>query len=420
MRKVTPHSHLQPAHSHSTGIRLLYLVREKFPSFRPDVTEIFGRELPLHGVRSLLVMTSNDAASSTEVKRMGRSAVIVTPSFKGRKLPGFLHKLLSRLYRYCVFVRLGWFRKWDVIQSRDEIWGALLVALAAFGSSAKRTYWSSFPFPEKWFDSASMAAGARAAGLTVMGHVGTVVLYRIGMRLMDHVFVQSEQMRSDLASFGVPVHRMTPVPMGVQLRGLPEHPTQPPLPTQLVIGYLGTLDAERRPTFMVDVLARVRRCVPNAELLLVGNGVVASDNRAIERHARERSLEQAVRITGFLPRAEAWEALSRCFVCLSPFFPTKILNSTSPTKLVEYLQLSLPVVANDHPEQRQIIERSGVGRCVAWSEGDFATEILQMWDQRIGTWQQAKRGPHYVRENRSYEAIGTAVAKKYRELIDTA
>lgn len=401
-------------------VRLLYLVREKFPSFRPDVTEIFGRELPLRGIRSVLVMTNNEAVSTTHVRRMGNAAVIVTPSFKDRAVPGLLHKLASRLYRYAVFVKLGWGRGWDVIQSRDEIFGALLVALAACRSAATRTYWLSFPFPEKRFDSASRTSGLRSAALKLHGMLGIAMLYRTGMRLMDHIFVQSHQMRADLAAFGVPTSRMTPVPMGVQLRELPAHPVQPPLPEKLVIGYLGTLDSERRPNFMVEVLSRVRQNIPDAELLLVGNGVVAADNRAIEHYASERGLDQAVRITGFLPRASAWAELSNCFVCLSPFYPTKILNSTSPTKLIEYLQLSLPVVANDHPEQRQIIEHSGVGRCVPWSEDAFAAAIVEMWRAKSSTWHEAEKGPHYVRENRSYEAIGSMVSQQYLDILKAA
>jgi hypothetical protein len=40
------------------------------------------------------------------------------------------------------------------------------------------------------------------------------------------------------------------------------------------------------------------------------------------------------------------------------------LNPASPTKLVEYMALGKAVVANDHPDQRMVLEQSGAGICV--------------------------------------------------------
>ncbi len=42
----------------------------------------------------------------------------------------------------------------------------------------------------------------------------------------------------------------------------------------------------------------------------------------------------------------------------------EILRAASPTKLVEYMAMGKAVVANDHPEQKRVIEESGAGYCV--------------------------------------------------------
>jgi len=71
---------------------------------------------------------------------------------------------------------------------------------------------------------------------------------------------------------------------------------------------------------------------------------------------------------GQLPQPEALVYVQESDVCTSPFYPTPILQSASPTKLVEYLRPATRV-ANDHPEQRRVIEDSGAGICTPYDEG---------------------------------------------------
>jgi glycosyltransferase involved in cell wall biosynthesis len=108
-------------------------------------------------------------------------------------------------------------------------------------------------------------------------------------------------------------------------------------------------------------------------------------------------------------------------VALSPFFPTPILLSTSPTKLVEYLSLGLPVIANDHPEQRLVLRQSRGGICVPWGSRHFARAVA--WLARLNSEQRRKigaRGRQWVKENRSYERIATMLEEKYLALLSSA
>src|SRR6185295_7446036 len=105
-----------------------------------------------------------------------------------------------------------------------------------------------------------------------------------------------------------------------------------------------------RMDFMVRCLAEVLRQRPDARLLFVGGGDRAGDEEAIWAESERLGVRDRVEITGRLPRPQALRRIAAADVCVSPFFPTPILNSTSPTKLVEYMALQRPVVANDHPE----------------------------------------------------------------------
>ena len=173
----------------------------------------------------------------------------------------------------------------------------------------------------------------------------------------------------------------------------------------------------RQIDFLVRVLSIVKNKIENVKLYLVGDGEDIKDREVILAEAKKYNLEQDVEITGYLKRDKAYEHVSTADVCVSPFYPTPILNSTSPTKLVEYLAIGKPVVANDHPEQEKVINESGCGICVPYSEQEFANAIIDMLGNLSYWSNEAKNGRAYVEKYRSYEKIADLVSEKYKSLL---
>ncbi|SFD95337.1 hypothetical protein [Nitrosomonas sp. Nm166] len=54
--------------------------------------------------------------------------------------------------------------------------------------------------------------------------------------------------------------------------------------------------------------------------------------------------------------------------------PISVFLILSPTKLIEYMAMAKCIVANELPEQCQVMV-SGVGRCISWSKQAFSGEI---------------------------------------------
>jgi glycosyltransferase involved in cell wall biosynthesis len=96
-------------------------------------------------------------------------------------------------------------------------------------------------------------------------------------------------------------------------------------------------------------------------------------------------------------------------VCLSPLYPTPILNAGSPTKLIEYMGMGKAVVANDHPEQKLVLAQSGGGLCVPYDEDAFAEAVLYLLDRPQVAADMGRRGRAYVELHRDYEVIATQV-----------
>jgi glycosyltransferase involved in cell wall biosynthesis len=242
------------------------------------------------------------------------------------------------------------------------------------------------------------------------------LLYRVLLPAADHVFVQSEQMRRDIAAKGIPLAKLTAVPMGIKLDSQMSSPA-PASRSRIPAGqpcfmYLGTLGRERRIDFLLRVLARVLREIPETKLYLVGKGEQAEDEVYLQQEAQRLGVLPAVVFTGQLPRQEALQYVQDADVCVSPFYPTPILNSTSPTKLVEYMAMGKAVVANTHPEQQLLIEQSGCGYCVPYEEDAFAAAILKLLRAPEIARAMGERGRRYVIGQRSYGVIATGVERE--------
>lgn len=181
--------------------------------------------------------------------------------------------------------------------------------------------------------------------------------------------------------------------------------------------YLGAITRVRRLDFLVRVLARVRQQIADAKLYIVGRGDDPADERLLVEEALRLGVSDAMTLVGQLPQPEALRYVREADVCVSPFYPTPILNSTSPTKLVEYMAMGKAVVANDHPEQRLVLDQSGAGYCVPWDEDEFARAIVKLMNSPEQARAMGERGRQYVLEHRGYRAIATVVE---RELLRVA
>jgi glycosyltransferase involved in cell wall biosynthesis len=392
------------------------LAADKYPPFRVDVAVLFGREMVARGHTFDWVLQSEEACERSYRTVWSGGRVWVGRTDSGATLLSRLRKHAYDLLHDLKMFRLARARRYDLIQVKDKFASALLAALAARLSRARFIYWLSYPFPEAWLYYAKEGTARYPALYLLRGRVSRWVLYRVIMRLADHVFVQSEQMRDDVAAMGVDRDKLTAVPMGISLEDFPQ-------PAAAVknrgaeaarkVVYLGTLVRRRRIDFLIRVMAKVLDVVPQARLQLVGGGDGPSDEEFIREEARRLGVEHAVTITGFLPRDQALKSIEEADLCLSPFRPTPILNSASPTKLVEYMAMAKPVVANDHPEQRLVLAESGGGISVPYQEEAFAQAIVTLLNDPEGAADMGRRGRRYVEQWRTYARLAALVEKEY-------
>ncbi len=405
-------------------LKILYLTKDKYPPVRADVVSLFAEEFKKKQHQVWWVFRSESVLSGFRVTRWCGHPAFVIPSM-GSNIIGRFFNFCFDICRYFVLIKLAMRSKFNFIQVRDDVPGGVAAVIASTLTHTPFTYWMSYPIPESQMDLAKEKPLIIRWLFWVRGWLGYITLYRFVLRRADHVFVQSEQMKKDVAEKGIPFDKMTPMPMGVQLDKFDKFSSftsdsqktrDKKIDTVPVIAYLGTLIRTRKMEFMVDVLAEVHQQLPEVLLQFVGDGESKGDVESILQRAKSLNLMGYVEVTGFLPQQQAWERIAEADVCVSPFAPGYLLNSTSPTKLIEYMAMAKPVVANDHPEQSKVIEKSGAGICVPWNATAFAEAIVYLLRNKEAAQKMANKGPDYVKKNRTYEILSSKLIKKYEEL----
>lgn len=394
-------------------MRMLFLSRDTYPPRRVDVSVLFGKELVSRGYKIDWVLQSEDGRTTREkwnagIVYIGQTDIGVSSLSRLRKhWLGITHDMKSLLR----LVRRG---RYDVIQVKDKYITAVVAMWLAKMVGARFVFWLSFPFHEEYLYKSTQEGARYPAFYRLRGLLFRGLLRHLLLPNAWHVFVQSDQMKADLLrEASVQSDRLTPVPMGVEEEQmLSVTPVDRPPDEQWLV-YLGALDKERRIDFLLEVLKEIIEAEPAARLYLVGGSISADDTQYLRDRACQLRVDDAVVITGLIPRKEALAYVAAADVCLSPYYPVSFLQSTSPTKLVEYMALGKPVVCNDHPEQRSLMDYSGGGLCVDYDKNAFVGAVLALLADKAKAREMGVLGRRYVLNHRTYKRIADSVEEVY-------
>lgn len=405
--------------THNRKLSFLFLTADKYPPFRVDLAVLFGEELACRGHKIDLLMQSDDTCKKAYQTVWYNSHVWVGATDNGSKRINRLRKHTYYILHSLKIFGLLREKNYDFIQVKDKVIVSLIAYLAAKYFKKKIFFWLSYPFPEASIIAAKEGTGRYRYFYYFRGLLFQLLLYKIIMPRFDHIFVQSEQMKNDIINKKINEKNITPVPMGFSPNSFLSYPKEKAIMGKIIgqkVVYLGTLIRQRKLEFLIYVFKNVLKECPDAMLYLIGKGNDPSDVIYLKNIAEWNGIGSSIIFTGFLKREKAFEIIRGSNVCVSPFYPTPILNSTSPTKLIEYMALGKAVIANDHPEQSLIIKRSGGGLCVRYNKNDFAESIIYLLKNPLVAKEMGKKGQEYVYRERCYSKIADGLELKYMEI----
>ena len=402
-------------------LKIMVLTSDFYPPIRPAAKSIFGEEFSRRGHRVDWLMQAADATTRGGQYQHGNGSVFLAATHAGGTRR---HRLIKYVLDFLNDLRifpLARKHRYDVIQAKDKYVAATFCWLAARLCGSKFCFWLAYPHAEAQLFAARNRLARYPLLYWIRGGYRSLLLYKFLLPRADHIFVQSEQMRVDIAAKGIDPESMTSVPGSLNLEIVPYRHNDDPGPEGPTILYVGTLIRARRLDFIIRVFAKVLELFPDARLSIVGAGENPQDEESLHREIITQDINPSyVNFVGRVPIGDVWQHIERSAVCLSPYYPSFALNSTSPTKLIEYMAMARPVVANEHPEQSLIISESEAGLCLPWDETAFAHGIADLLGDPHKSTSMGRKGRQWVEQNRTNAKMTDIVESCYLALLNDA
>jgi glycosyltransferase involved in cell wall biosynthesis len=122
-----------------------------------------------------------------------------------------------------------------------------------------------------------------------------------------------------------------------------------------IVLYVGGLTMERGIEQLVDAMV----AVPEAHLVFLGGGGLEIE---IQRRVIERGIGERAHFLGMVPSAEVVPFATSATVGILSTVPTNLNNELAlPNKIFQYMAASVPVVASNFPQIRDVIESIACG-----------------------------------------------------------
>lgn len=395
-------------------LRILCLSSDLYPPFRVDVAVLFGQELQSRGHRFDWILQSMQARNCSGQEDWHGAKVWVGQRKDGRAITARLYNFAAGIFLDLKAFAWTSLERYDAIQVKDKFLAGIYALVISRTRKIKFFYWLSYPFPEAWTYHAKTGQSRFPLFDILRGKLSAWLLYKVLLPRADHIFVQSDQMLKNISSKGIHPASMTAIHMGACLKRMPSLPVDESEP--YTISYLGDLGKTRRIDFLLRSFALVLERLPQAKLLLIGGAEAPADESELQDLANTLGIAASVEFTGHLPIEAAWTIARRSQIGVSPLANTPVFAAASPTKVVEYLALGKPVVVNDHPDQRKIVEESGAGICTGYDEAEFAQGMLDLLGQQAALHEMGRKGRSYIEKHRSYEVLADLVERKYLEI----
>jgi len=233
---------------------------------------------------------------------------------------------------------------------------------------------------------------------------------RWGLAHADAVTVASRTLESLVWALGTPAQRVFYVPNGVgNVPGVPYRASSSGPPVILLYTRFFEFPVSR----VIQVLRRVRETVPEARLLVVGQGLSGQEGQLLAL-AREAGLADGVDYAGWVETRALPAYLARAALAIYPLDDTLINRAKCAVKLLDLLAAGVPVVAEAVGQNREIIRHGQTGWLV--QPGDvaaFAGAVVRLLHDEPGREQMGRAAARDVRERFSWERLAKTVETAY-------
>lgn len=213
---------------------------------------------------------------------------------------------------------------------------------------------------------------------------------------------------------------MVPLPMGADERVQSETFDPPYVPGldlddgRPLLIYVGSMSPMRNLEFLFDSLVRVHED-HDVKLLMVG-GRETSYRSRLEAYVEDIGIGPDVVFEPWMDKGRVRQRIVAADIGLSPIPPTIPFLNSSPTKVLEYLNLGTPAVVTDIPDQKEVIEQSGGGLVTPFDTETYARSIGSLLEDPEQRRRMGMAGQDYIRRYRSYKVLSDKIIEAYKSI----
>ncbi|MFT4050810.1 MAG: glycosyltransferase [Microbacterium sp.] len=217
-------------------------------------------------------------------------------------------------------------------------------------------------------------------------------------RRADLLLCVSHRLREDAIELGFPEDRLVTHYIGVDTALYRENVEE----REPSIVHVARLVEKKGTAHLIDAFARIARRVPQARLLIVGEGPLGS---ALRQRAASTGVGARIEFLGRLSPDRVRELVGRSSVVAVPSVTASNGDREGlPIALIEAMALGTPVVATRHSGIPEAVESDAVGRLVPEHDVDALAEALSS----------------LLEDSRLAREVGAAAAALVRERFDLA
>jgi glycosyltransferase involved in cell wall biosynthesis len=200
-----------------------------------------------------------------------------------------------------------------------------------------------------------------------------------------HVVAVVEEMKERLVGKGIPPEKITVVENTVDVDHFLslriDQELRDRYKAEFVICYVGNFSGFTGLDNAIQAMPRVLGEIPNARLLLVGDGPAMDQLRPLPG---AMGLDRKVTFTGRVDFDLVPTYIALSDVCLAPFRSTPQTEASAPHKLFQYMLMAKPVVVSSCRSLRRLVEDGRLGNIfTAGDSASLAQAILKLKDPAV-------------------------------------
>lgn len=376
-----------------------------------DKTEIY----PTHEILSSLTglghrvtwIVSSEETEAIQETMFNDARVFVIPC-RYNKIPIRIVAMALYAIRRTSFILSNFkHERYNIILVRDDLFDGLLALYIKRRYRVPLVFEMSIPVEQSW-ETRKFYSNKRKLQRIISEIEARLIIHIL--RNADLILPISRWLKDDLVRKGVDRSKITPLPEGVDPKrflnrdmGAVAVRDKYGLGDFKIVIYVGTMDKMRHLDVLIHAFLRVRDSRGDVKLLMVGDGTGRLD---LEKLADELGIRGDVVFTGYVDFREVPDFIAAANLGISAVPPLDFYKVSSPIKMLEYMAMAKPVVANEEiPDQKEVMGVSGGGILVHFDDESFAEGILEILNNPNRAEEMGRKGRDWVVTNRHYDTI---------------